>query len=227
MSDDLIFREVDEDLRQDQLHQLWRKYGTVIVAGAVLIVVGVAGFKGWTWYQAREAAQSGARFEEALRLSDQEREGEAQKVLDGLIANGSGSYPLLARLVVAGQKAKTGDIDGAVAGFDAVAKASGDAVLRDLARVRAAMLLVDRADRDAVTTRVSDIAADGNPWRHSAREVIGLAAHRAGDLKAAGETFRQIAADATAPQDVRQRAELMLTLMAPEEKAAGTGEAGK
>ena len=44
---DILLREIDEELKQENLQQIWNKYGTLIVGGAFLLVAGVAGFQGW------------------------------------------------------------------------------------------------------------------------------------------------------------------------------------
>ena len=40
---DPIFAEVDEEVRREQLKQLWAKYGTLFIAAACIIVLAVAG----------------------------------------------------------------------------------------------------------------------------------------------------------------------------------------
>ena len=37
-----IFREVDEELKQDRYEKLWRQYGKFVIAGAVVVVAAVA-----------------------------------------------------------------------------------------------------------------------------------------------------------------------------------------
>ena len=63
MSD--IFREVDEEVRRDQFKKLWERYGIFIIALAVLFVAAVGGWRGYQWWQAKQAAVSGAAFNSA------------------------------------------------------------------------------------------------------------------------------------------------------------------
>ena len=70
-NDDPLFREVEEELRREQIARLWDKYGMYAVIGAIAVVLAVGGFK---VYQARtlEAAQAaGAKYEAAIRLIDE------------------------------------------------------------------------------------------------------------------------------------------------------------
>jgi hypothetical protein len=211
MSD--IFREVDEDIRRDQLKKLWDRTAPWVIGAAVLIVVATAGYRGWEYWQDRQAEASGDRFLAAIQLSEDGRYAESIAALESLVANGSGGYPVLARFRIATEKAKSGDTAGAVAEFDTISASNAPAEMRAMARLRAALLLVDSASVAELEGRIGDMAATGTPWRHTAREILGVAAWRSGDYATAKEHFDAIAADQEAPQDLRQRVTLMLTLV--------------
>src|SRR5436189_1922768 len=136
MSD--IFREVDEDLRREQLKKLWERFGVYVLGGAVLIVVLVAGYKFYEYWQDSRAQATGDRFVAALKLADQGKHDEAEAALAAIVANGSGGYPILAGFRVAAEKAAVGDDKGAVAEYDAIAaRADTPALVRDMATLRA------------------------------------------------------------------------------------------
>ncbi len=96
MSD--IFSEVDEDLRREQFRKIWERYGNLILAVAVLIVVGVGGWRGWQWYEGKLAGEAGARFEAAVTLGEQKKFTEAEAAFNQIAAEGPKGYKLLARL---------------------------------------------------------------------------------------------------------------------------------
>jgi len=212
MSD--IFREVDEDLRHEQYKKLWDRFGAYVIALAVLIVVGVGGYKAWEWWERSQAAATGDRFLAALELSEAGSHQEAIAALDAITADGSGDYPMLALFRSAGETAVAGDPEAAVAAYDAIAARSGlPPLVADLARIRAALILSDTQSPEELRSRIGDLAATGNPWRHTAREILGLAAYRANDLAAARTYFDEIVGDEESAQGVRQRAQLMLALI--------------
>jgi hypothetical protein len=218
-NNDLFIREVDEELRNDQLKSLWKRFGAALVTFAVLIVAGVGGWRAYEYWQGERANASGDRFLAAL---DQAREGntaEAAKALDTLALDGTGAYPLLAKLRAASIMAET-DPKAAVAAYDAVA-ADGSVAspLRDVARLRAAYLLVDNGTYAEVAARAETLSADGNALRHSAREALGLAAWKAGEAENARKLFQQIADDPRAPAGIAQRAGIMLSLIGGEKPA--------
>jgi hypothetical protein len=82
-----------------------------------------------------------------------------------------------------------------------------------MARLRAALILVDKGSYTDVSSRAEQLTNDTNTLRHSAREALGLSAWKAGKAKDALALFDQIAADEAAPRNVRQRATLMSELI--------------
>ncbi len=212
MSD--IFREVDEDLRREQYKRLWDRFGGYVIGLAVLIVVGVSAYKAWEWWEQSQAAATGDRFLAALELSEAGSHDEAIAALDAIATDGSGDYPMLAIFRSAGERAVAGDKEGAVAAYDSIAQRSGlPPLVADLARIRAALILADSQSPQELQSRIGDLAGTGNPWRHTAREILGLAAYRADDLAAARDYFDEIVNDQESGQGVRQRAQLMLALI--------------
>ncbi|WP_421723249.1 tetratricopeptide repeat protein [Bauldia sp.] len=213
MSD--IFREVDEDIRRERYKQLWDRFGGYLIALAVLIVVATAGYRGWVYWQTSQAESTGDRFVAAITLAEEGRHDEAIAALSGIAEDGSGGYPILAAFRAAGEKAAAGNTDGALADYDALASQSGlPPLIGDMARLRAALLLSDRASAAELSSRIGDLAQTGNPWRHNAREILGFAAFRENDLTTARQYFTEIADDQETGQGARARAEVMLSLIA-------------
>ena len=212
MSD--IFKEVDEDLRHEQLKKLWDRFGPYVIGVAILIVVATAGYRGWVYWQEKQAQATGDRFIAAIDLASQGKHDEAIAALKAIEANGSGEYPVLAGFRVASEMAVTGKTEQAIAEYDAIAARKGlSDALKALARLRAAALLVDTASLADLQKRLDDLASTGNEWRHNARELLGLDAWRVGNYDAARKYFDQINNDQAAPSDLRQRAQVMLSLI--------------
>ncbi len=214
MSDDSFFREVNEEIRQEQAKLLWDRYGPWLLALAVLVVLGTAAFVAWDYWTTSRANRSGDAFSQALTLANEGKNDEALGALEKLEADGYGAYPLLARMRAATVLAEKGDAAGAVASFDQVAADTGipDAI-RDIARLRAALILIDTGSYADVSARAEPLTGDTNPLRHSAREALGLSAWKEGRASDALKLFEQVAADNEAPRNVRERATLLAELI--------------
>jgi hypothetical protein len=211
MSD--IIREVDEELRRERLQKLWERYGIYVVGAALAIVIAVAGWRLWEWYQSREAARAGAQFEAALQLGEQKKQGEADEILAALVREGPAGYRLLARFRSAADLAARDKRKGAAAYDELAEDASLDPTLRDLARVRAAIALVDSAAASEIANRMAPLIAGNSAFKSSAREVLGLARMRAGETEAARKLFLEILTDPESPPSMRSRAQLLLSLL--------------
>lgn len=208
---ELLIKEVDEDLRQEQLNKLWAKHGGLLSAGAVAVVLAVAAFQGWNAWDLKQRQASSLRYAEATTLLEQGRKDEASEVLGKLQTEGSKGYRLLAEMRIADLRQQQGDLAGAAVMYQQIAADSGaDRAYRDMAAIRAAYLTLDRADPATLDKAMEPLAQESSSWRHSAREIQALTALRRGDTARAADLFAKIAEDAAAPQGLRARAAEMM-----------------
>ncbi len=214
MSENEFIREVDEEYRRDRIAQFWKRYNGLVVGLAVLLVAAVGGWRYWQHVERGRAEAAATRFEDATRLGRDGKSDEAQKAFEALAKDAPDGYRLLARFRLAAEIGKANPEAGAKA-YDALAADTTiEGVMQDLARLRAAMLRLDNADPSMVQPQLQSLAAPTNPWRHTARELLGLTNLRRGDYDAAGRWFDQIAADRETPQSLRQRLEIYAALVA-------------
>ncbi len=213
MTDEFI-REVDDEYRRDQIARMWRRHGVLIVSLAVLLVGAVGGWRYWQHVEAQRSQAAAVRFEDAVLQSRASKSDEAETMLRSLAGEAPAGYRLLARFRLAAEIGQGGSEAGAKA-YDALAAdGSIDAPLRDLARLHAASLRLDTGEASSGLSELERIAVPANSWRHSARELLGLAALKRGDLDAAGRWFDQVAADRDTPQNLRARLEIYTALAA-------------
>lgn len=214
MADDSFIREVNEELRSEQMKAVWRRFGPILIGAAVAIVIGTAAYVGYNHWSESKASASGDQFLAALDLGNAGKNDEAMLILSELEKQGHGAYPVLATLRIAGLQLKEGHVNEAIAGFDAVAADKNAPVsIREVARLRAAYILVDTGGYDDVASRVETLTADNNPMRGSAREVLALAAYKAGRMDDATKLFQQNSDDMTISAGLRQRSNTMLDLI--------------
>ncbi len=104
---DSFIREVNEELRSDQMRAVWTQYGLIVVAIAVAIVIGTAGYRGYVYWSGKQASASGDKFLTAMKLASDNKTDEALAAFAQLEKDGYGSYPVLARMRAASLKAAT------------------------------------------------------------------------------------------------------------------------
>ncbi len=213
--DDSFIREVNEELRSDQMKAIWARFGGLIIGLAALIVLGTMGKVGYDYWQETSSSQSGDAFLAALDLAKQNESDEALAELNKLEQEGYGSYPVLARLRSATLQAEKGETEAAAAAFSEIGKDSRiPAALRDAAKLRAAYLLIDSGSYEQVSAEAEQLAVPQNAMRHSAREALGLAAYKTGDYAKAKSWFQQIVDDTESPRGVANRAQMLLDVIA-------------
>jgi hypothetical protein len=214
-----LFDEVDEDVRRDQLKKLWEQYSIYIVALALLIVASVGGWRGYQYLETKKAAEAGAAFDKAVELSDANKHTEAEAAFADLASKGPSGYRVLARLRMATEVASR-DTAAAAKMFDEItADRSVGVAEQDLARVRAAQLLLETTTYPDMKARLEAAAAPGATFRHTARELLALSAWRANDAAATRQWLDLIANDGETPPSLRSRAEALQALLPPVAKS--------
>ena len=214
-----LFSEVDEELRRDQLKKLWDRYSIYIVAGALLIIAAVGGWRGYQYLEAKKAAEAGAAFDKAVELSEQNKHAEAEAAFTDLAAKAPSGYRVLARLRAAAEAGNRDPQAAAKMYDDIAADRSVGAAEQDLARVRAAGLLLETSSYPNMLSRLEAAAEPAATFRHTARELLALSAWRANDTTAARKWLDLIANDGETPPSLRSRAEALQGLLPPVAKS--------
>ncbi len=217
---DPLLREVAEELRREQWEKLWNKYGNYVIAAAGLIVVLVGGYKFWEARALARAEAAGAQYEAALTLLQNGKTEEAKTSLGALAAGGPKGYATLSELVLAGADLKAGKSEDALAIFEKVGQDGGaDDLLASFARLQAAAIRLGSADFTEMQNRLTPLVDDTSPWRNSARELLGMAALKAGKIEEARAALNPLLTDPSVPEDAVDRVRRMMATIASTEMA--------
>ena len=211
MSD--IFREIDEELRRDNLLRLWSRYGRYIITAAVVALVVAGGIVAWREHQLAERRAQSTRYAGALTLARDGKEADAAKVF-AAIAEEGGGYAVLASFEEAALLAKSGDRSAAIADYDRIAATDLDPGLRGLALLLSVMQSLPEAGARQTIERLAPLTESGNPWRPTALELTALARLKSGDKSGALDLYKGLADDLAAPPSLRARAAEMAAALA-------------
>jgi hypothetical protein len=204
MSD--IFQEVDDDLRQDRMQALAKRYGGVAIGVAIAIVVATGGYKAWQTWHLSQRQTATIELLNGMETAVKDTTGNVDALVAYARKGAPGDLATLARIEAGAALARAGKTDDAVAVFDGVAAGEGDAVYREAASLLSVMHQIDKGDPAQLSGRLNALAAETSPWRYSARELLGVLAIRGGDAEKAKTLFKQLSEDAGAPAGVRARA---------------------
>lgn len=201
-----FLREVDEDLRRDQVRDFFVNNRVLLIA-AVVLFLGASG--GWLWWQNRQVEQSGTQVEELARIYRDFATGNFDKApaeLKPLAESSSEGISASALFTAAAIDLQKGDQKAALAKYQTLA-ANGDlpSPYRELALIRQTTLEFDQVKPDAVIEQMKPLAVPGEPWFGSAAELTALALIKQSKKAEAGKLFAAIARDKTAPESLRAR----------------------
>jgi hypothetical protein len=213
-----IFREIEEEVRRERLEKIWKEYGDYIVAVAALLILAAAGFRLWTYYEARERARASDQYLAAEQLLESGQSRAAAQTFARLAQNGPGGYAKLSQLQSANALSASGNTSEALAIYRGFA-ADNDEMISAIARIRAAWILVDGAPKSDVEAMIGPLAGEASPWKPVTREILAYADYHAGAIKQALAEFEALAKDGKAPAGVKGRSRAMATFL-----SAGAGQ---
>lgn len=210
MSD--IFHEVEEEVRQERLREWWKKYGDYAVAAALVVVAGVAAYKGWQYYDQRERLKASADFQSAMQIAQVGQNDIAAQSFGKIAKKAPSGYAAIAQLAQADELQASGRLNDAVALYMKVAE-SDKAGLGAVARMRAAWAQADTASADTLKELLAPLNDGKSQWRFMARELLAYKAMHSGNVEEARRAYKALAAENDAPAGVRQRAEALLSMI--------------
>jgi hypothetical protein len=212
VSDQAAFQEIDDAVRQDDLKAWWKRWGTLVIVAAVVVVAVAIGLIKWRQYEESQRASASTAYSIALSKIGQDN-AAARAELDKLAESAPEPYRWLAALASAQLRPTP---EEQVAALLAVAPQL-PAELSDLATVIAGFRSVGTPKEGEVAAKLQSLAQPERPFHASALELEALAAARKGDLAGARKMWNEIIKDPAAPQGAQQRAQALLTLYGPAE----------
>jgi hypothetical protein len=213
MSDTDVFREVDEDYRRERMVVFWRRYGALVAALAVAVMIAAGALDYMNRRAQAEKALATAELNTLMAAAVPGNEAKAADALAAYAAQADKNHATLARITEAALRQRVGDLDGAARLYHQIADDSSvDSDLRDLAVVRLGYLAVDQAKPEPLIPRLGPIAGKDGPWRYSAKEAIALLTARAGQRESAASMLAALADDPNAPPDLAGRAHALAEL---------------
>ena len=210
MSD--IFREVEEEVRQERLQKWWKKYGNYVVAGVSILVIGVAGWKLWERYDLQQRMKASTEMESAAQMSAAGASDMAAEAYGKIAKKAPSGYALVAELNQADELAAANHINEAVAIYMKIAE-KDKAGLGDVARMRAAWAQGDSISTEQLKTLLAPLNDGKSKWRFMARELLAYRAWHDNHPAEALKQFSALAADNDAPAAIRQRAEAVASML--------------
>ncbi len=203
----VFLKEVDEELRKDQINNFVARWGWALLAAAVLLIAAVGGA---IWYKGHRATQRAEQAGSLLDALDKMEAGNRNAALPKLseLANSSvPGYRVAGLFARANAQIEQNQLPAAIATLRSIAEDEDIAEpYRQAALIRQTQLEYDSLPPAAVIQRLGALARPNSPWLASAGEMVAIAHMRLDQPQRAGPIFARIARDPNAPPSIRARA---------------------
>jgi hypothetical protein len=219
-NNEAFLREVDDELRRDQVMTFWERYGRWTIAAIVLALAAFAGFLFWQHRQTEAAGVEGEQLQVAYDALGNGQPDQAAKTLAPIAASGNDGYKALAMMTQADiLLSKKQDKAAAVQFARIAADTSIARPFRDLALIRQTVAEYDTLKPQVVIERLRPLAVAANPYFGSAGELVAIAYLDSGRKDLAGQLYGQLAKADTVPESIRQRSVQMAGAMGVDDSA--------
>ena len=213
---DDIFKEVDEELREERLTKIWKRIGPYVIgilSGAIIITSAVIGYRE---YDETQRQNWGVQFAEAMNLSEEGNWQESLDLFETLTEKTNLGYKTLSLFQAASLYARNGNKEKALEIYQSLESEALDENFQDLATLMLIYLQFDNADPEILEKRIEKLASKGNPWYYNAVELKGFLFAKQKNKEKQIEIFNILSKDNKAPEGVRTRANDMLAILGEE-----------
>jgi hypothetical protein len=207
-----FFNEVEEELRADRVRNLVQKYARPVITIAIVVLVVLAASVSWHYWRKHQAAQASEAYDRGVEAMAQGDRTKADAAFAEAAKGGSGGYKSLALMARAGLVPADKPAE-AVKLLDQAAKAAPDPIIGDAARLKAALLLLDKEPYAKLEERLKPLMKEKAPYRPLAMELLAFAKLNAGRTKEARNDLVVLSSDLDAPPSIQQRAQLAIQLI--------------
>jgi len=201
-----FLREVDENLRRDQLQNFFKTYGSWLIAAVVLFLIASGGFIWWRQHQIQESQAQVEQLAQVYKDIGGGNTAQSPKQLDELSKSGNKAVRASAQFTRAALALQQNDVS--VDALVLVSIAADDGLpdpYRHVALIRQTALEFDQLQPQQVIARLEPLAKPGEPWFGTAGEMTALAMIKQGRSKEAGQLYAAIAKDTSVPESIRGR----------------------
>lgn len=209
-----FIREVSEEVKNDNLKQMWEKYGIYIILLVVLSILGAVSYEGFKSWQKKRSETWSDTYAYALNLENQGKYDESLEVLEKMEQTGGNIYSNIAKLQTTNILFEQGKIDDAVDILEEiVADKSINKKLRDVSAIKLASYKLDSGSYEEIETLLKPLIEENGSWTNIAKEMMAMAAIREGNIEAGRTLYGELLNTPNLPEALKMRVQDMLSVL--------------
>lgn len=212
---DVLFQEIDDDLKQEKMLNFWKKYGLyalLIVVVALTLAVSYESIIAWKNKKAQSWSDA---YAYAFNLQVQGDFAKSIEVFQDIADKNNGIFKDLARIQIANVYLEQDNInEGLKVLQDFVKDDDANKSLRDAATIKLASYLLENAPAEQINALIAPLAAEKGPWFNIAKEIQAMLAIRQQDFGSAKKLYSEILENPDSLQDgMKARAQDMIAVL--------------
>ena len=213
IENDVLLREVADDVKNDQLRQIWDKYGILIIIGVALVLTLTISYESIKNWQIKKQQEVSNAYSVALSLQNQGRLDESLEVYNQLASNSSGIYADISKLQIASIYMEQDKLADATNVLELLAKEGNVAQMRDVAALKLAAYKLDhKAPAEEIIELLRPLIERASS-SNMAQELMAMLYVRENDITNAMVEYEKIAYSDSAADSMKARAQDMMNIL--------------
>lgn len=213
-ADDILFQEINEELKQEKMRNFWKKYGilaTVVVIAALTFAVSFESIKAW---QNKKAQTWSDAYAYAYNLQIQGKYDESIAVFKDIEQQNGGIYRDIAQMQIANVLLEQAKNDEALTVLTAlVNNPDANASIQNMAVFKLASYKLDNAPHEEVEALLNRLIIDNGSWVNVAKEMKAMLEIREGNLSQALEIYNDILNNNELSDTLKSRVQDMISVL--------------
>lgn len=213
-ADDILFQEINEELKQEKMRNFWKKYGilaTVVVIAALTFAVSFESIKAW---QNKKAQTWSDAYAYAYNLQIQGKYDESIAVFKDIEQQNGGIYRDIAQMQIANVLLEQAKNDEALIVLTAlVNNPDANVSIQNMAIFKLASYKLDNAPREEIEALLNRLIIDNGSWVNVAKEMKAMLEIREGNLSQALEIYNDILNNNELSDTLKSRVQDMISVL--------------
>lgn len=218
--DDSFLKEIDKEVKNDHLKDLWQKHGLAVVLGVAAILAITVSFetiKAWSHRNNQELSNA---YAVAVSMQSQGRYEESLKILRKMADSNKGIYSDIAKIQVANVLFEEGKNAEAVALLEEIINNNRvNRQMKDISIIKLASYKLDsNTPKEEISALLMPLTAEDNSWSNVAHEMLAMLAIRENDIPGAKTQYQAIIDSSDVQDNLKNRAQEMLSILNDDNK---------
>lgn len=206
---DTFIQEVDEDVKNDNLKELWNRYGLFVIAIVVLAVSAAVSFDKLQAWQTLRNQNRTENYMAATQLQDSADDTIA--ALQKISQDNQGIFSDFAKLQIANVLLDENKQEEALAALEKLAgEKQVNSEVKNIALIKLATYRVDTLSYEEFKQLLQPVLATENSWTPMAQDLLAMSAIKNGDLENARAIYENVLKAKDLPDNFRARIQEML-----------------